>query len=92
VDRESWIVDRDVASVERLKPNSRGIICSLKYPSLMKSGTMKTCGAVIAAKTCFTCGSCFQNASRTSAKIPRRRNSTACCFTGNAEFSFSAVP
>ena len=44
----------------------------------MNSGTMKTRGAEISASTFLTCGSCFQNASRTSRKIFRRRSSAAC--------------
>ena len=51
----------------------------------MNSGAMKMRGAEISARTFLICGSCFQNASRTSRKIFRRRNSAACWKTGAAE-------
>ena len=58
----------------------------------MNNGAMKMRGAEISARTFLICGSCFQNASRTPAKIFRRRNSAACWKTGAAESSFNSVP
>ena len=53
---------------------------------------MKTRGAATAARTSARRGSCFQKASRTTAKQPRARNSAACWKTGASEPGFKAVP
>jgi hypothetical protein len=67
---------RRVAYLE--KPSSCGITRLANQPSLINSGAIKTRGAGISARTFLICGACFQNASRTAAKIFRRRNSAAC--------------
>jgi len=52
----------------------------------MNNGAMNTRGAASSPKLFLICGSCFQNASRTSRKIFRRRSSVACWKTGAADW------